>query len=147
MLPLNLRPDRCRCLVVGGGAVGQRKARMLLEAGAKVRLVCLEPRQEFPTPQQPEWLQAAYQPPHLEGMNLAVAAATTAVNRRVASDAQERGIWVNVADDPAASDFHFPAVHRQGSLLLTVSTGGASPLLAQQLRDALAVQFDSAYAV
>lgn len=145
MIPLLLQPALCRCLVVGGGPVGQRRATLLLEGGAAVRLVCLEPSRELPAPHLLEWLQEPYTTRHLEGMTLVVAAAPAAVNVQVAADARARGVWVNRADAPEQSDFHFPAVHRQGPLLLTASTSGTSPALAKRIRQGWATQFDVTY--
>jgi siroheme synthase-like protein len=77
----------------------------------------------------------AYRAAHLEGVGLAFAAATAAVNRRVVADARRAGILVGSASDPAAGDFTVPAVWRDGPLTLTVATAGASPALAAALRD------------
>ena len=60
-----------------------------------------------------------------------------AVNTRVANEARENGAWVNVVDDPEASNFTVPAALRQSELLVAVSTGGASPMLAARLRERL----------
>jgi siroheme synthase-like protein len=47
-------------------------------------------------------------------------------------------VWVNVADDPEACDFHVPAVLRRGGFTAAFSTGGASPALAAWIRDRVA---------
>jgi siroheme synthase-like protein len=60
------------------------------------------------------------------------------VNRRVFADAEERNLFCNVADVPELCSFILPAVHRQGPIAVAVSTGGASPALAQRLRDEIA---------
>jgi precorrin-2 dehydrogenase/sirohydrochlorin ferrochelatase len=48
--------------------------------------------------------------------------------------AKQAGALVNVEDKKAYCDFHVPAMVRRGELLLTISTGGASPRLARRLR-------------
>jgi siroheme synthase-like protein len=62
------------------------------------------------------------------------------VNRRVFADAEERNLFCNVADVPELCSFILPAVHRQGPVVVAISTGGASPALAQHLRDQFASQ-------
>jgi precorrin-2 dehydrogenase/sirohydrochlorin ferrochelatase len=132
-------------VVIGGGAVGRRKARGLLAAGAHVRLVCREPRPlEFDSPQM-EWRTEAYQSQHLDGAALVFAAAPPEINRQVIADARSRGLWVNVADEPGHGDFHLPAVVRRGDFLLAVSTGGASPALARAVRARLEAEFDDVF--
>jgi precorrin-2 dehydrogenase/sirohydrochlorin ferrochelatase len=68
-----------------------------------------------------------------------------AVNARVSIAAQERGLWVNVADDPEYCTFIVPAQVRRGDLTLAISTGGASPAVAQKLRQELQQQFGPEY--
>ena len=76
-----------------------------------------------------------YREGDLEGAFLAFAATDRReVNAAVAWEAQERGIPVNVADEPSEGDFVLPSTLRRGQLQVAVSTGGASPTLAQRIR-------------
>ncbi|MFB5189675.1 precorrin-2 dehydrogenase/sirohydrochlorin ferrochelatase family protein [Alicyclobacillus fastidiosus] len=130
------------CVVVGGGAVATRKVRNLLTSGASITVVSPEIG-----PQLQNWiadgrvrhLTRKYQTTDVDGAALVFAATNDrAVNERIANDAEERGIWCNVADDATACDFIVPAVYEQAGIQLAISTSGRSPALAKQLRDALA---------
>jgi siroheme synthase-like protein len=125
-------------LVVGGGAVAFEKVRGLLDAGARVTVVASEAVPELlclPV----EWLRRGYNSSDLRGRFLVVAAtSSTAVNRRVFADAEARNVFCNVVDVPELCSFILPAVHRQGPIAVAVSTGGASPALAQRIRDDVA---------
>ena len=67
-------------------------------------------------------------------------------NAAVAREAKERGIPVNVADKPAGGDFALPSTLRRGRLQVAVSTGGASPTLAQRIRGELEEAFGPEWA-
>ncbi|MBA4189255.1 MAG: siroheme synthase [Planctomycetaceae bacterium] len=134
-------------VVVGGGAVGTRKAAAAIAAGATVRIV--DPTQPLggltpPARQIP--ISEAYRSNHLDGAFLVFACATPAVNAQVVADAQARGILVNSASDPITGDFTLPSVVRSGDLTLAVSTGGAAPALARRLREKFEAEFDATFA-
>lgn len=134
--PLNFNLRERLCVVVGGGAVGQRKLAALQAAGACIRLIDPAPAE---VPAGVEWLARPYHPGDLAGAVLVVAATgDAAVNAAVAAEARALCLPVNVADDPEAGDFAFPALLRRGSVTVAVATDGGSPALAAVLRDLLA---------
>lgn len=126
------------CLVVGGGAVGERKVADLMAAGARVTVVSrtLTPELAALADQgEIRYLSEDFTEAQVEGMALVMAATDDReVNAAVSAAAQARAIWVNVADDPEHCTFIVPAQVRRGDLTLAISTGGASPALARQLR-------------
>lgn len=137
--PLIIELQGRLAVVVGGGAVGRRKAEGLLAAGARVRLVSRSPVPMAWRTEALELHQRAFHPEDLDGAVLAFAATGHAeVDEAVLAAARARGIPANLATRPEQGDFTLPAVLRRGDLLIAVATGGRSPALAAALRDRLA---------
>mgnify|MGYP001130691263 CR=1 FL=1 len=147
--PICLDIARLPCLVVGGGAVGLRKVRTLLAHGARATVVApLATRALERLARQGRIClrRRGYRTSDLKGVRLAfVATDDAALNRRVASDARQHGLFVNVVDDPELCDFIVPSIVRRSQLLLAVSTGGSCPAYSKRLRQQLEKQFDPAY--
>jgi len=137
------------CLVVGGGAVGERKVQDLRVAGARVTVVSLSltpALAELAAAGQIRYLNEDFSPDQLQGMVLVMAATDDhQVNARASAAAKAQGIWVNVADDPEFCTFIVPAQVKRGDLTLAISTGGASPALARKLRRELQQRFGPEY--
>jgi len=129
---VNLR-DR-PVLVIGAGAVAAAKWTLLLAEGARVTVIA--PEAYVPVPPAALWHQRPYQRGDLKGFALViVAVGLEAVDEAVVAEAHEQGVWVNVVDNPSKCDFFFTAVHRDGDVVISVSSSGAAPALAQVLRD------------
>ncbi len=125
-------------LVVGGGRVAHEKVRGLLDCSAAVSVVAPEITPELAA-LPVELLRRRYQRSDLAGRYLVVAATSdSAVNTRVFADAEARALLCNVVDVPDLCSFILPALHREDPITVAVSTGGASPVLAQRLRDEIA---------
>lgn len=107
-----------RCLVVGRAP---SKVRALEASGAEVVIA------------------DTYEPELLDGVWLVVVV-DREQGERVFADASARRIFCNVEDVPELCTFILPALHRRGDITVAVSTGGASPVLAQWLRDRFAAQ-------
>lgn len=128
-------------LVVGAGPIATRKVEGLVREGAVVRVVAPDVSTEMTAfvAEHAEMVtieRRPYASADLAGVRLVITATNdTAVQQAVFDDAERLGVWVNAADDPDRCAFILPAVHRQGVVTIAVSTGGASPALAQWLRD------------
>src|SRR5712691_7160642 len=126
------------CLVVGGGPVAVEKVEGLLDCGARVTVVAPETVVALRA-LGVEWLPRAFEATDLDGRALVIAATSdTAVNSQVSAEAERRGLLCNVADVPELCNFILPALHREGPITIAVSTGGASPALAQWIRARIA---------
>jgi siroheme synthase-like protein len=127
-----------RCLVVGGGPVGERKARALLECGARVHVVSptlTVALTTLVTAGRLEHRPRAFRRADARGCTLVVAATGRArADRSVAAAARAHRALVNVVDRPAHCDLIMPSVLRRGELQIAVSTGGRSPALAREIR-------------
>src|SRR5215212_1626765 len=134
------------CVVVGGGEVANRKARKLLQARARVVVISPEVKPELASVAA-EVRRRSYREGDTEGAFLVFAATDVReVNAAVAREARERGIPVNVADKPSEGDFALPSTLRRGQLQVVVSTGAASPTLAQRIRRELEDAFSLKWA-
>ena len=137
-LPLFVRLRDRSALVVGGGTVATRKAELLHRAGAAVSVVAPAIGDEMRlAANAAQWrlLERAFQARDIEHAALVVAATDDSVlNRQISELARERGLPVNVVDDPAASSFIFPAVVDRAPVVVAVGSGGHAPLLARRIR-------------
>jgi len=138
MLPIFLKLEGRRCLLVGAGNVALDKIGSLLKTGLRLRVVAPQARPEIRQlafDGKLEWAQRAFEPSDLDG-NLLVIAATDSpeVNALVHRGAVERGILSNSVDDIPNCDFFFGSVVSRGDLQIAISTGGESPAVAQRLR-------------
>ena len=136
--PVFLSLEGRTCLVVGGGAVGERKVRELLKYGDSIRVISRDL-----TPWLAERLAegrlvlagSEYSKAHLDGADLVFAATSDMeVNRAIAGDARACGLWCNMATDPGLGSFIVPSVVRKGPLCIAISTGGSSPAAAKAIR-------------
>ena len=140
LYPVSLDVSGRSCLVVGGGRVAARKARTLVECGAAVTVVApsLSADMESLVPLLHALERREYGRGDASAFRLVVTATGIAeVDAAVYADADAAGVWTNSADDPAHSSFILPAVHRDGAVTVSVSTGGLSPALASWLRTRL----------
>jgi uroporphyrin-III C-methyltransferase/precorrin-2 dehydrogenase/sirohydrochlorin ferrochelatase len=138
-LPLFLQLRSQPVLVVGGGRVAVRKVELLRRSGACVTVVAPELRDELRAAAaagQIQHIAERFTATHLEGTILVVAATNDhEVNVAVSSAARERRLPVNVVDDPALSSFIFPAIVDRSPIIVAVSSGGESPVLARRVRE------------
>ncbi len=126
------------CLVVGGGSIGTRKAGVLLEAGAKVRVVAPQISDELRAHKNVQAILVPFDASHLEGVALVIAATNDRnVNRQVSELAKAKNIPVNAVDDPELCSFIMPAILDRSPLMVAFSSGGASPVLTRMMRGKL----------
>ena len=143
-----LHGERIKAVVVGGGAVGTRKALALADSGAQVTVIAPRVSEELAEAERQHRItviHGEYASKQLEGANLVVAATDSRdANAQIAVDAHANGQLVNITDFPDEGNFHTMALHRSGDVTIAVSAGGV-PGAAARIRDAIAERFDSRY--
>ena len=135
-------------LVVGGGAVAERKCRALLGCGARVTVgapALTSNLARWAMRQRVRHLAGDFEAGWLDGAWLVIAATGDGqVNRHIAAAARERRIFANVVDDAELSTFQVPAVIDRAPLQVAISSGGAAPMLARAVRERLETLLDHA---
>ena len=148
-LPVCLKLTDAPVLLVGGGTVATRKARLLLRAGARVTVVSPTITGELKSlldERQGVWRQARYQKSDLHGQQVVVATtADNATNVQIHADATALSIPVNVVDNPGLCSFIFPAIVDRDPLLVAITSSGRSPVLARIVRRRIEALLPAAY--
>lgn len=142
--PVCLRLQGKRVLLVGAGSIAEERARQLVEAGARLRVVApkVGPHvRALAEAGQLELLERTYVPGDVRDQGLVfVATDDPRVSQAVADEARALGVWLNTADVPELCDFTLPSVGRRGALVVAVSSSGQAPALARQLRQQFIAQ-------
>ncbi|BBL35335.1 siroheme synthase [Nitrosomonas stercoris] len=149
-LPVFLNIKQRDCLIVGGGRVAARKARLLLRAGAHIHIVAPTIKDELVGLLQQfdamTYHAEVFHPRYLCNKALVIAATSNhAVNQAVSVAAQAKNIPVNVVDNPDLCTFIMPSILDRSPIIIAVSSGGSSPVLARLLRTRLEALIPAAY--
>jgi precorrin-2 dehydrogenase/sirohydrochlorin ferrochelatase len=139
MLPLSLDVTRLRLALIGQGAAALRRLAWLEEAGARsIAVFSAAPSPDFATAAGARLERRWPDGPDLAKAQLVFIADLTEPERSALADAaRAAGAIVHVEDAPALTDVHAPAVLRRGDLTIAISTNGAAPGLAGELKQFL----------
>jgi len=147
--PVHLDIQNRNCLVVGGGGVGTRKVKTLLDCGARVTLVSpkVSPQlRDLAASGDIILKERSYQSDDLSNMFLVIGATDDEkLNKQISSDADRLNTLCNIADRPEVCNFILPSIVHRDDLVITISTSGKSPALAKKLRKSLENQFGKEY--
>jgi siroheme synthase-like protein len=137
--PVLLHLDHRPCVVIGAGPVAEQKVNGLLDAGARVTVICPAPSPRLlalAADGSIDLRRRPYTPGDLDGAFLVIVSADDrAVRHEVWLEAERRRIPINAVDDMPHCSFIAPAIYRQGDLTVAVSTAGKSPALAVNVRN------------
>ena len=149
--PFFMELSKKSVLLIGGGEVAERKLDLLLKANAKLTIVSPEftdyITELIKNNKNVTTITDHYKEEHMDNSYSFVIAATNneSLNEEIASQANHKGILVNVVDKPKICDFIFPSILERGPITVAVSTGGSSPVLARLLRTKLETLIPGAY--
>jgi precorrin-2 dehydrogenase len=136
--PVSLDIKDRKCLVVGGGGVGTRKVKTLVECGAKVTVVSPGVSSQLLELVNNGLIvleKRSYKETDLDGMFLVIGTTDSEkLNRQISMDAEKLNMLCNIADRPEVCNFILPSIVNRGDLTISISTSGKSPALAKKLR-------------
>ena len=127
LLPMFMKIEKKSCLIIGGGKIALQKIQQLLDNNALVTVVA--PKISKSIHSLPVTaVQRCYQSSDLDGVKLVIAATNNKkVNQKIYKDANNRGLPVNVVDQPDLCSFYMGSVYVDGDLKIAVSTNGECP--------------------
>ena len=142
MLPIVLEPTNRRIAVVGRGYAAQQRYEYARDAGVEQLSLYVIDQDGWACHAEAALYERLPVKADLEGTSVVLIAGLPVEEAlHLTAVARAAGALVNVEDVPHLCDFHVPAIVRRGDLLLTVSTGGKAPGLAQKLKTHLQDQF------
>jgi precorrin-2 dehydrogenase/sirohydrochlorin ferrochelatase len=149
LFPLLMSLEGKKVVVIGGGPIAERKIRAILDCGAFVTVIAPELTEglnDLASDHKFIYMKREYRIGDLTGASIAFAAVDDFdVSEEIAAEALKRNVLLNVVDQPDHCSFIVPAVVRRGLLTLAVSTGGASPAWARNIKNRLSSDFGDEY--
>lgn len=141
LYPLFLKLGGRSVLVVGAGAVAERKIISLLAAGARVRVVAPHATDAIGQMSREgaiEWHARAFEDADADGAWLVIAATSDPdVQRRSAAAAAARRAFIIAVDDPANASAYSGAVVQRPPFAIAISSSGATPALTRLVREVI----------
>lgn len=145
-LPVYIHSSKVRVLVVGGGSIALRKLKSIVDSQTKVVVIAMSLSADFQVfvdQHDIQYIEKRYEKGDAKGYEIVIAATNSSeTNDLVQEDAEQ---LINRVDSVEKGNILLPATIRRGQLVLTVSTGSASPMLAKKIKDDLEQQFDDNY--
>jgi precorrin-2 dehydrogenase/sirohydrochlorin ferrochelatase len=149
LYPVFLKLAGHRVLIVGGGLVAEQKIEAVLRSATDVTVIAPQLTDRircWADEGRLKHVAAEFQAGMATGYFLVIACTDSeAVNRAAYEEARASGALANAVDDPDYCDFYAPAVVRRGEFQIAISTGGASPALAQHVRQELEEKYGAEY--
>jgi precorrin-2 dehydrogenase/sirohydrochlorin ferrochelatase len=149
LYPIFLKLAGHKVLIVGGGLVAEQKIEAVLRSATDVTVVApavTDRIRSWVSEGRLKHVAQNFESGMAQGYFLVIACTDSeAVNRAAYEEARASGALANAVDDPEYCDFYAPAVVSRGEFQIAISTGGASPALAQQVRRELEGKYGPEY--
>jgi siroheme synthase-like protein len=147
--PILINLQRFNCLIVGGGKVAYRKVLSLLKFNADITVISpkiSKPILDLAKLNRVKIIKKAYSRDFIEGYGIVFSATDNPdINRTVRKDCTEKGILLNVVDDPLLCDFIIPANVLRGDLSISVSSQGTAPFFTKEMKKKIENQISPVY--
>jgi len=139
--PLFVDTSQLKVLLIGAGEVASRKLDLLVRTEADIYVIASDISAEvqaYADKGRVSLFHRAAKDDDIQGVDLVyLATADQVLNTQLANVAKNRGIWVNVVDSPKLCRFITPSIVDRGRLQVAISTAGAAPVFARELRSRL----------
>ena len=145
--PMMVNIKNKRVSIFGGGKVSYRKSKKIIEYGGLVRVVSPSLIDDFnDIKNNIEYICDKYKDDYLKDSLLVIAASNNNdINKKISRDCNNKNILCNVVDDISISDYIVPSSIKRGDLVISVSTGGKSPVLSSKIKNELEEKYDDSY--
>lgn len=144
--PIALKVKDANVLVVGGGAVAERKVKTLLESGARIKVVSpliTKRLQQLYKKGKINYIRRKYESPDIANSKLVIAATNDRkINALISKDAKRKAVLINVVDKAKLSDFISPALFSKGKATVAIYTDARQPPLSRDLKNFLKEHWD-----
>lgn len=144
LFPVFLKLENLNLLIIGGGNIGLEKLKSVLNNSANCKITLLsmdfktEIRELVKVHTNVKLVKKVYDRRDLAEADLVIAAVNDwTVSEKIANDAKEKKILINVADKPELCDFYLGSVVKKGNLKIAISTNGVSPTIAKRIKEVL----------
>ncbi|TGL62814.1 precorrin-2 dehydrogenase/sirohydrochlorin ferrochelatase family protein [Leptospira sarikeiensis] len=142
LLPVFLKLEGKKVLLVGGGNVALEKLQHLKDTGCELTVIAKEFKSEvirlLSSLKNAKIETREVQTSDLDGFELIYSATNDRqTNKNLVEYAKEKRIWINCADDPSLCDFYSSAYFDRGPIRVAVSTQGGFAGLAGTIRTIL----------
>lgn len=141
-LPIALDINGKSIVLIGGGKVALHKLATLIKSKADITIIA--PEISLAIDQMDvSIIKREYEASDLDQAFLVYACTNNReLNKKIQHEAMDRGILINVVDDPSLSDFISPAVFQKDEAIIAVYTNGKNPVLSRDVKNFLKDNWD-----